>query len=1460
MTPTPRIYIGSYNVAHGVAFGYEHSYLYFDPDSDDDQDPTTGTDMQIIRGGPDEGDGFITVEGAQDDEDSIDSFDEGAWGIKTPEDRNFRVLLEGPGASTVWSTMTTFATTLGTPHPSLANLYISPFDYGPLGPNSNSVINTVLNIANLDFRVSTPHVNGTSTPQNPIEFPAHLNFLDGSGDDSFFLHRYSGVDGGYKVHDYIGDDLFIIENGAKAEFFKTGGASNGDPNTVALLGYKLADLSLSESVGDMLVELAGATTLDSPAYIHSQFDVSDPLLITTLKVTGAGGHVIKAINLQAIAQSETSGELSEIYTAFDSTVVSLGNIVHGSALLDQTDRLFGLDGQNDILIGSLGDDIIKGRSGTDEYVWHLGDGSDTIHDDWADSDVLSLGAGLTRSMISLSTAGSDLKITISPGVYTSLTDPGYGGIITIKGEASSIGTFLASHVTGIVPDLATYVPATGGTITSTLPNETLFGFGTNDEMIGQGGDTLYGGGGDDKLSGASTQYGEDDNDWLSGGSIMHGGDGHDRIDASSGATIANGGIGNDTIIATGASGLSVDGGDDADYIKVDGGSFSVLGGSGNDIISVSATSSASVNAGDNDDIIHYRVNGSGATSTYTVSDGDDAIYRSYDWTVTLDFTGVTISDLVYVNERDLQITHSLGTLLLVGYTALDKNSWYILDASGTRLLDAEAATVDFSMSTTDVVFYGGSGNGVGNYALITTGSGNDYVEASDAGVEIQTGIGQDTIIGGTGNDEIYSGLDIDSLSGGDGDDELYGEEGDDILSGGDGSDTVDGGEGNDVIGGGAGANMVYGGDGNDAITVTGSGDWVYGGLGNDTITIAVGSFAHVIYGDDGNDTIIGNDSGLVVYAGDGDDVVTGSSQNDYVEGGAGNDIIDGGLGTNTIYGGDGDDEITVVTSSDSNTLYGEDGDDFLVGGSGSNAIYGGAGNDDLVGGGAMDQIYGGDGNDRITGGAGSDTLQGNAGIDEMYGDEGSDTIEGGDGNDTLYGGDDGDTIRGGNHADYLDGGDGNDYLYGENGDDNIQAGAGDDYVDAGGALTAAGNIISGGNGYDTLIGGGGKDVINGGADNDVIYGNGGNDTLEGGSGNDTISSGDGTDSLYGEDGDDTLRGNGTGLKTIHGGAGSDIIEVVSTTNSNFIQGGDGSDSIETDNGNDTIYGDDLLDPLATGNDIITSRGGNDIIFAGSGDDRVDAGAGSDLVWAEDGDDEVSGGDGADTIWGQDGNDVLFGGDDNDTLNGGAGNDSIEGGSGDDDMTGGTGNDTYYVDSTSDTVTESSGEGTDTVIAGVDWTLGSDVENLQLQGWTGYIGTGNALNNSIKGSSGDDTLDAAAGDDLIIFGLGTDIVTGGADADIFALEAGCLGSGIDTVCDFSAGDGDQLDLRGLLESYDPMTQAIADFVAYSVSGGDTTIAVDAAGTGSSYTALATLTGVALTGTVADLVTNGQLIVD
>jgi Ca2+-binding RTX toxin-like protein len=164
-------------------------------------------------------------------------------------------------------------------------------------------------------------------------------------------------------------------------------------------------------------------------------------------------------------------------------------------------------------------------------------------------------------------------------------------------------------------------------------------------------------------------------------------------------------------------------------------------------------------------------------------------------------------------------------------------------------------------------------------------------------------------------------------------------------------------------------------------------------------------------------------------------------------------------------------------------------------------------------------------------------------------------------------------------------------------------------------------------------------------------------------------------------------------------------------------------------------------------EVFRGLGGNDQLNGGGGDDVISGDAGADL------------------LRGEDGNDSLLGGDGNDTLYGGNGNDLVDGGTGNDLMYGNLGDDVFWVDSASDRVAEGTGQGVDAVMATVSHTLAANVENLSLLGTADLTGTGNVLNNAIRGNSGNNILSGGAGEDWLAGGEGNDSLDGGIGVDV-----------------------------------------------------------------------------------------------
>ncbi len=141
----------------------------------------------------------------------------------------------------------------------------------------------------------------------------------------------------------------------------------------------------------------------------------------------------------------------------------------------------------------------------------------------------------------------------------------------------------------------------------------------------------------------------------------------------------------------------------------------------------------------------------------------------------------------------------------------------------------------------------------------------------------------------------------------------------------------------------------------------------------------------------------------------------------------------------------------------------------------------------------------------------------------------------------------------------------------------------------------------------------------------------------------------------------------------------------------------------------------------------------------------------------------------DLLTGTNSDDFIYGFAGQDTLAGGGGNDILDGGVGADSLTGGTGNDQYYVDNAGDLVIEQASGGNDLVYSSIDYTLGSNVENLTLTGSASLIGTGNSLDNEITGNSGNNSLSGGGGSDTIDGGSGADTLIGGIGDDQYYVD-------------------------------------------------------------------------------------------
>ena len=434
---------------------------------------------------------------------------------------------------------------------------------------------------------------------------------------------------------------------------------------------------------------------------------------------------------------------------------------------------------------------------------------------------------------------------------------------------------------------------------------------------------------------------------------------------------------------------------------------------------------------------------------------------------------------------------------------------------------------------------------------------------------------------------------------------------------------------------------------------------------------------------------------------------------------------------------------------------------YFISGGGEDFLYGGVGvlPDSLVGGDGKDELFGQAGNDVLVG-ATAQIVNGIVSIDTIVDDDDHDILDGGTGNDhyhittiqpwgNIFGGvvPIANIIPKIDHLKDADGqGDvtlfGNDLIGGitwkqtadgfvditsestyfliKSGNllvfshgDNQGGWFGESYglftMDV--SFTAPGGLFLGmifTSQMNSAVGGSVADNLSGSTDNDYMQGLGGNDSISGLSGNDVIEGGDGNDLVNGQSGADNLLG----------GEGDDQ-----------LSGGDDGDQLRGGNGNDSLDG-------GNGNDLLVGDAGNDTYIVNSLSDTV-------REYSSDGIDVIHSSVSMTALADDIENLVLTG-----TLNLNASGNSLDnrltGNTGINQLSGGLGYDIYVVQNSSDIVVESFDGGLDTVEASVSYAIGGEIEYLMLTGTNNINGTGNTLNNIIRGNSGNNTLDGGTG--------------------------------------------------------------------------------------------------------------------
>lgn len=552
------------------------------------------------------------------------------------------------------------------------------------------------------------------------------------------------------------------------------------------------------------------------------------------------------------------------------------------------------------------------------------------------------------------------------------------------------------------------------------------------------------------------------------------------------------------------------------------------------------------------------------------------------------------------------------------------------------------------------------------------------------------------------------------------------------------------------------------------------------------------------------------------------DVIIGTAAAETIAAGAGNDVVWGGGGADTIDGGSGRDTVVYRTSAAAVTV------NLSV--SGPQASGGDAAGNVLVG---IESVAGSRFDDTLIGDAGANNLNGGAGADYLDGGAGIDTAiysssaaavridlsssgpqSGGDAQgDVLVSIE---NVVGSRFADVLIGDNGDNVFTGGAGADTIIGGGGVDIASYAGSSAAINVVLgravqSGGEAEgdrltsiegvygsrfnDVIIGDNGDNVLSGGAGDDYLVGGGGFDRLNGGAGNDTLvisglaraDGGEGTDKLVIDV--SAYNAGVSGGKGFFVTAGPNAGEILVSTSSGFETGSKtkvltGFEQLEYHG----AQHDDFVTGLRTGDDRLFGGAGNDSLIGDGGADYLDGGAGDDFLNGRQVVEDGTYSNGADVLFGGDGNDRLMVDEGFAYADGGAGTDTLY----------------LWTNPYLDQVIDLS----------EDSLLMLRMESIEkIIVWTGEG------DDTLIGGVQDDTFVAGAGNDVLYGGDGDDLLTGGAGADTFVFS-GTVGSGFDTVTDFTVGDLIAFGSDSLIGGYSDFLAAAtetADGVLLAIGG-------------------------------------------
>jgi Ca2+-binding RTX toxin-like protein len=1219
-------------------------------------------------------------------------------------------------------------------------------------------------------------INGTGNLlDNTLTGNAGANVLDGGagadtlvgggGDDTYTVDN-----AGDSITEAAGEGLDLVNasvtytlaaNVEKLTLTGTeaiNGTGNESDNT--LKGNAAANVLTGGAGNDSLDGQGGADTMAGGTGDDTYtVDIADDVIVEL-----ADEGIDSVVSAIAWTLGENIDNLTLTGTAaVNGTGNGLNNVLLGNSA---NNTLTGGEG-NDVLNGGAGIDQMFGGAGDDSYYVDVsgdvitenpGAGTDTVFS----AVTVTLGANLENLTLTGTAAingtGNALDNKLFGNAAVNQLNGGAGNDI-IDGGASNdtmaggtgddtyyVNAFgdivneAAEEGSDTVKATATYVLADSGYVenleltgtaaingTGNAIANILTGNAASNALDGRGGaDTMRGGAGNDTY-------------WVdTAGDIVEEleGEGEDTVTAAVTYTLVSQFVENLTLGGTAV--INGTGNESANKLTGNGKNNELYGLGGDDILD-GGLGNDRMEGGLGDDI--YYVNATGDTVVEQEGQGTDTVVSSASYSL-----GTTLENLTLANSGITGTGNSGNNRLVCSDSG---NTLYGLDGDDTLEGGLGADTLMgglgndtywVNMSYSEVTDYGDDGYGnlvpVGSHAEAaydtveeSAGAGSDSVMASysytlAANFENLTLIGTEAL-NGTGNAEVNT------------------------IAGNVAANILDGKAGNDTMRGGAG---------NDTYVVDAAGDIVeeYSGEGIDTVQSAVA----FTLGDNLENLTL---TGTQAIGGNGNElanILIGNSAANTLYGFAGKDVLSGGIGADTMHGGADDDAYLVDDLGDTVVELAGEGTD-TVQSSKSFMLSDYVENLTLAGSAAISG----------TGNTLSNMLKGNNGANTLVGLAGNDVIDGGAGGDTMKGGADNDRYYVDSAYDSVDETDETGADAG--GIDTVLAAATHTLSDFVENLTLTGKtaINGNGNGSDNFINGNiAGNILRGYIGNDILNGGAGSDRMEGGVGDDTYYVDIATDNvveLAGEGNDTILSSASYTLKvnvenlTLAGVAMIDAIgndlknHLIGNVSKNTLDGKLGADIMEGGQGGDTYVVDDI-------GDVVKEN-------ADEGLDMVKA----YLIYTLTEESNVEGLTLMGTVASGTGNSLdnrLVGNAAANTLTGLGGNDYLDGMGGVDILIGGEGNDTYVVNHLNDVVDEHQNEGdADTIESSVNWSLGTDVENLTLTG-TAATGMGNDEKNSLFGNSKNNTLYGLKGNDSLDGGLGNDTMVGGEGDDTYYVNS------------------------------------------------------------------------------------------